>query len=112
MASGLEARRIRSYEIEGAGDRKDADHGGHGQACGHGHGWEPPRQPQPAPLLGVVDLVEGSVDHAIGQLVRAIDEVRVEESVEVPLIDHRRCPPATAVGRSSASMAARIARWA
>ena len=62
--------------------------------------------------MGVVDLVEGGVDHPIGQLVRAVDEVRVEESVEFALIGHRRCPPATATGRSSASMAARIARWA
>ena len=65
-----------------------------------------------APLMGVVDLVEGGVDHPVGQLVRAVDEVRVEEAVELALIGHRRRPPATAAGRSSASMAARIARWA
>ncbi len=65
-----------------------------------------------APLIGVVDLVEGGIDHPVGQLVRAVDEVGVEESVELALVGHRRRPPATATGRSSASMAARIARWA
>ena len=65
-----------------------------------------------APLIGVVDLVEGGIDHPIGQLIRAVDEVGAEESVEFALIGHRRRPPATATGRSSASMAARIARWA
>ena len=65
-----------------------------------------------APLMGVVDLVEGGIDHPIGQLVRALDEVGVEEAVELALVGHRGRPPATATGRSSASMAARIARWA
>ncbi len=65
-----------------------------------------------APLLGVVDLVEGGVDHPIGQLVGAFDEEGTKEAIKVTLVGHRGRPPATATGRSSASMAARIARWA
>ena len=75
-------------------------------------GGEPPRHADDAPLLGAVDLVEGGIDHPVGQLVRALDEERVEEAVELALVGHRDRPPATATGRSSASMAARIARWA
>ncbi len=64
------------------------------------------------PLVGVVDLIEGGVDHPVGQLVGALDEEGAQEAVELTLVGHRSRPPATATGRSSASMAARIARWA
>ena len=74
--------------------------------------WNLRGTPQRAPLSGVVDLDEGGIDHAIGQLVRALDEEGAEEAVEFTLVGHRCRPPATAAGRSSASMAARIARWA
>ena len=99
-------------EVERAAHREHADHGGRGEAEGHGHGLEPPRHAQGAPLTGVVDLVEGGVDDAVGQLVAALGEVRDKEAVELGLVGHRSRPPAIASGRSSASMAARIARWA
>jgi hypothetical protein len=97
---------------ERATDRDGADRGGRGEAGDHGHGLEPPRQAHGPPLTGVVDLVEGCLDHPVGQLVRAIGEEGTHEAVELALVGHRSRPPATATGRSSASMAARIARWA
>ncbi len=87
--------------------------GGRGEANGHGHGREPPRHAHGAPLMGVVDLVEGGIDHPVGQSSsRPSSKYDVEEAVEFELAGHRGRPPATAAARSSASMAARIARWA
>ena len=62
--------------------------------------------------MGVVDLVEGGVDDSVGQLVRALHEEGTQQALELAVGGHRGRPPATATGRSSASMAARIARWA
>ena len=67
---------------------------------------------RPTTLIGVVDLVESGVEHPIGEHIGAVGEERVEDAVEVALVGHHSRPPATATGRSSASMAARIARWA
>jgi hypothetical protein len=89
-----------------------ADDGGRAKARVHVHRWEPPRHAPGTPLLGVVDLVQGGVDHPVGQLVRAFGEEGTKHPVELTLVGHRSRPPATATGRSSASMAARIARWA
>jgi ferredoxin len=105
-------RSPRIQDVQRTSDRQHADQGGGGEADRHRHGLEPPRHAPSVPLLGVVDLVEGGIDHAICQLVRALLEVRPDEAVELTLVGHRCRPPATATGRSSASMAARIARWA
>ncbi len=75
--------------------------------------WEPPRHTHWAPLSCQVNLFEGVVDDSIGHLVRPVGEKRAEEAAQLALTGHEMRPPtATTTGRSSASMAARIARWA
>ncbi len=73
---------------------------------------EPPRHASDAPLWVWSISMRARIDHPVGDLVRALDEERAKETVELALVGHRGRPPATATGRSSASMAARIARWA
>jgi hypothetical protein len=60
----------------------------------------------------VIDLVEGGVDHPVRNHLRAFREVAVEQTLDVGSAGHDERPPATTALRSSASRAARIARWA
>ena len=56
--------------------------------------------------------LEGFVDDLVGQLFGTVGKEGAEDAVELTLVHHRGSSPATATGRSSASTAARIARWA
>jgi hypothetical protein len=60
----------------------------------------------------MADLIQGGIHDPIRKFVHAVGKEGDKDCVELALIGHRIRPRTTATGRSSASMAARIARWA
>ena len=73
---------------------------------------EPPRHAQRAPLWGPRDVREGGVDDAVGEPIGLGRQEGIEDALGVDRSVHDDRPPATALGRASASSRARIARWA
>ena len=64
-----------------------------------------------APSGHLGDPVEDIVDDAVGDLAGAVDQPHVEHPLDVAVLRHA-CVPPTATDRSSASRAARMARYA
>ena len=90
------------------GEDEDADGDERRDACWHGHRWEPPRHAQGVPLSSQVDLIDDGVEHAIGELHRAIGQPGHGDPVEVAVGGHARRSVDVAE-RASASSAARRA---
>ena len=110
------ARGRRRTSAPGEGERDASrcrNDGGDGeQSQRGGHPGHTPRQTDGRPLWRSIDLGERLVDHPIGDRLRSLGQEGVEDAVEVSLCRHDARPPTATGTRSSASRAARMARWA
>ena len=107
-------RRVPGHPEEGdAADGQDGDERrpGRDEPWNVQHVGDPPRGAPGTPLRRLSDGTEDGIDRTIRQHVVSVGEPVVEDGFDVERVGHAGCPPATA-RRASASMAARISRWA
>ena len=102
---------VRRDQVEGAADRKHADHGGRGDAGGSGHLGQPPRDPQIPFLWCRLDPEERGLDGAVRRMGRAGLEPRPSGAFERAVVGHARRPPGMVCSDSAvrASRSPRVA---
>ena len=78
-----------------------ADEGGHRDASGRGHGWDPPRDPEIPVLRCGLDLEERGFHGAVGRLRRAGFDERASGAFQRAIVGHARRPPLTMGSRAA-----------
>ena len=103
---------VRATDAVTAGERREPDHRGderRGQAGSRdeqsSHAFSPRRQQVPPPF-DVIEVFDGFSDDPIGEAAGALGEPVLEDAIDVELAGH--AVPPWAIGRASASMAARM----